>query len=75
MTPLMCLLSIPTCAVLISIKRYVEICGSNIFTIDELANKGEFYLPVDHDNKDMLLDYFEGTEEYEKCCRIVNVIN
>jgi len=42
-------------------------------TIDELANKGEFYLPVDHDNKDMLLDYFEGTEEYEKCSELVKI--
>ena len=42
-------------------------------TIDELANQGEFYLPVDHDDKDMLLDYFESTEEYEKCSKIIKV--
>jgi len=42
-------------------------------TMDELANQGEFYLPVDHDDKDMLLDYFESTEEYEKCSKIIKV--
>tara|TARA_R110000782_G_scaffold203922_3_gene292484 strand:+ start:195 stop:335 length:141 start_codon:yes stop_codon:yes gene_type:complete len=42
-------------------------------TIDELANGGEFYLPVDHDDKGMLLGYFEGTEEYEKCSRILSI--
>ena len=42
-------------------------------TIDELANGGEFYLPVDHDDKSMLLGYFEGTEEYEKCSRILSI--
>ena len=42
-------------------------------TIDELANDGEFYLPVNHDDKGMLLDYFEGTEEYEKCSELIKI--
>ena len=42
-------------------------------TIDELANQGEFYLPVDHDDRDMLIDYFERTEEYEKCSELIKI--
>tara|TARA_R110001592_G_C12943826_1_gene730678 strand:+ start:698 stop:874 length:177 start_codon:yes stop_codon:yes gene_type:complete len=42
-------------------------------TIDKLANQGEFYLPVDYDDKDMLLNYFESTEEYEKCSKLINI--
>ena len=41
-------------------------------TYDELANQGEFYLPVNHDNKNVLLNYFESTEEYEKCSKIIS---
>jgi len=42
-------------------------------TYDELANGGEFYLPVNHDDKSMLLDYFESTEEYEKCSELIKI--
>jgi hypothetical protein len=42
-------------------------------TYDELANQGEFYLPVNHDNKNVLLNYFESTEEYEKCSKIIKL--
>ena len=32
-----------------------------------------FYLPENHENGEMLLKYFEETEEYEKCSKIIKV--
>tara|TARA_R110002020_G_scaffold41020_8_gene120969 strand:- start:987 stop:1178 length:192 start_codon:yes stop_codon:yes gene_type:complete len=36
-------------------------------TYDKLSEQHEFYLPVDHEDPKVLLKYFEGEEEYEKC--------
>lgn len=32
-----------------------------------------FYLPENHEDGEMLLKYFEETEEYEKCAKIIKV--
>ena len=36
-------------------------------TYGELSKNKTFYLPVDHEDPEVLLRYFEGKEEYEKC--------
>ncbi len=43
-------------------------------TYDELAEEGVFYLPEDHGNPKVLLEYFEEIEDYEKCNDILEAI-
>jgi len=43
-------------------------------TYDELAEEGMFYLPKDHGNPKVLLEYFEEIEDYEKCNDIIESI-
>jgi len=31
----------------------------------------EFYLPIDHEDPDMLIKHYEAEEEYEKCNQII----
>jgi len=38
----------------------------------ELGNK--FWLPVDHEDPNVLLNHYESEEEYEKCINIVKSI-
>jgi len=40
-------------------------------TYEELADNGEFLLPFDHDDPQVILDYYESIEEYEKCKKII----
>ena len=40
-------------------------------TFDELSQQDEFYLPKDWEDVEVLLRYFEGEEEYEKCNQII----
>jgi hypothetical protein len=40
-------------------------------TFDELSQQDEFYLPKDWEDPEVLLQYFEGEEEYEKCNQII----
>ena len=40
-------------------------------TFDELSQQDEFYLPKDWEDAEVLLRYFEGEEEYEKCNQII----
>ena len=40
-------------------------------TFDELSQQDEFYLPKDWEDPKVLLQYFEGEEEYEKCNQII----
>ena len=42
-------------------------------TFDELSQQDEFYLPKDWEDPKVLLRYFEGEEEYEKCNQIIKV--
>ena len=42
-------------------------------TFDELSQQDEFYLPKDWEDAEVLLRYFEGEEEYEKCNQIMKV--
>ena len=42
-------------------------------TFDELSQQDEFYLPKDWEDPKVLLRYFEGEEEYEKCNQIMKV--
>ena len=40
-------------------------------TFDELSQQDEFYLPKDWQDAEVLLQYFEAEEEYEKCNQII----
>ena len=40
-------------------------------TFDELSQQDEFYLPKDWEDADVLLRYYEGEEEYERCDNII----
>ena len=40
-------------------------------TFDELSQQDEFYLPKDWEDAEVLLQYFEAEEEYEKCNQII----
>ena len=40
-------------------------------TFDELSQQDEFYLPKDWEDAEVLLQYFEEEEEYEKCNQII----
>ena len=36
----------------------------------DLENRGEFYLPKDYDDVQVVLEYFEDIEDYETCILI-----
>ena len=40
-------------------------------TFDELSQQDEFYLPKNWQDAEVLLQYFEAEEEYEKCNQII----
>lgn len=42
-------------------------------TYEELASEGEFYLPTDHEDPQVTIDYYESIEDYEKCAEIVKL--
>lgn len=35
----------------------------------------EFWLPVDHTDRDVILKHYEDEEEYERCQKIVNAVS
>ena len=39
-------------------------------SFEELADKGEFYLPEDYNDPKVVLQYFEDIEDYETCIKI-----
>jgi len=38
---------------------------------DKLAEQGEFFLPENHEDPDVVLRYYESIEDYEKCKKII----
>lgn len=40
-------------------------------TYEELAGSGEFLLPFDHEDPQVVLEYYESIEDYEKCKKII----
>tara|TARA_B110001450_G_C17292119_1_gene347868 strand:- start:110 stop:298 length:189 start_codon:yes stop_codon:yes gene_type:complete len=42
-------------------------------TYDKLAEQSKFYLPTNHEDSEMLLNHFEGIEDYEKCSKIIKI--
>ena len=44
-------------------------------TYDKLAEQSKFYLPINHEDSEMLLKHFEGIEDYEKCSKLVKINN
>jgi len=40
-------------------------------TYDELAEQGEFFLPENHEDPQVVLKYYESIEDYEKCKKII----
>ena len=43
-------------------------------TYDELAKQEVFYLPENHEDHNVILDYYESIEDYEKCQKIIDSI-
>ena len=39
-------------------------------SFEDLADKGEFYLPKDYDDPKVIIQYFEDIEDYETCILI-----
>ena len=39
-------------------------------SFEDLEKKGEFYLPSDYDDPQVVLEYFEDIEDYETCILI-----
>ncbi len=54
-------------------NAYQLIVGDTTYV--ELARQGEFYLPKNHENVNMILKYFEDIKEYMKCHRISMTVN
>jgi len=38
---------------------------------DKLAEQEEFYLPENHEDPQVVLEYYESIEDYEKCKNII----
>lgn len=43
-------------------------------TYDQLAKQEVFYLPENHEDHNVILDYYESIEDYEKCQKIIDSI-
>ena len=54
----------------LSFDNAYELFVGNI-TFDELSQQDEFYLPKNWQDAEVLLQYFEAEEEYEKCNQII----
>lgn len=39
-------------------------------SFEDLEKRGEFYLPADYDDVQVILEYFEDIEDYETCILI-----
>ena len=39
-------------------------------SFEDLGERGEFYLPSDYDDPQVVLEYFEDIEDYETCILI-----
>lgn len=50
-------------------NAYLLLIGAT--TYDELAEQGEFFLPENHDDPQVVLEYYESIEDYEKCKKII----
>jgi hypothetical protein len=50
-------------------NAYLLLIGE--ITYDELAEQGEFFLPEEHEDPDVVLKYYESIEDYEKCKKII----
>ena len=50
-------------------NAYLLLIGAT--TYDELAEQEEFYLPENHEDPQVILDYYESIEDYEKCKKII----
>ena len=50
-------------------NAYLLLIGAT--TYDELAEQGEFFLPENHEDPQVVLEYYESIEDYEKCKKII----
>lgn len=50
-------------------NAYLLLIGATDY--DELAEQGEFFLPENHEDPDVVLRYYESIEDYEKCKKII----
>lgn len=53
-------------------NAYLLMIGAT--TYEKLAENGEFFLPENHQDPQVLLAYYEEMEEYEKCEDIIQSI-
>ncbi len=53
-------------------QSYKNALGLMLGTLsfEDLEEKGEFYLPSDYDDVQVILEYFEDIEDYETCILI-----
>ena len=50
-------------------NAYLLLIGA--ITYDDLAEQGEFFLPENHEDPQVVLAYYEFIEDYEKCKKII----
>ena len=52
-----------------SYKNALDLLLGNL-SFEDLEERGEFYLPSDYDDPQVVLEYFEDIEDYETCILI-----
>ena len=52
-----------------SYKNALDLFLGNL-SFEDLKKRGEFYLPKDYDDPQVVLEYFEDIEDYETCILI-----
>ena len=52
-----------------SYKNALDLFLGNL-SFEDLEERGEFYLPSDYDDPQVVLEYFEDIEDYETCILI-----
>ena len=52
-----------------SYKNALDLLLGNL-SFEDLEKRGEFYLPKDYDDVQVVLEYFEDIEDYETCILI-----
>ena len=52
-----------------SYKNALDLFLGNL-SFEDLEKRGEFYLPKDYDDPQVVLEYFEDIEDYETCILI-----
>ena len=54
------------------LNAYRLIVGKTSY--EELGSKGPFLLPINHEDPNVTLKYYESIEDYEKCNEIIKTL-